>query len=363
MRLLLMLHENPAGSHDDVHRALGRLQNQGTLEAYSVYPYRARMAAGLSRAAVSTEMLDVAEELQPSAILWAHTGDLQVSQTTLDRLLALPSQPVMGYWDGDGYDRFYRPFPRPAREIARRCDVVFVQGLNDIVDSLRRAGSTDIRYVPGCTDDVRYGGALALRQNRDPDYDVVMIGNRKTSRIPFLSRPGARWRAEIVDMLDHRLGTRFAVFGKRWRGPYAKGPIPQAEQGVAYATGRVAVGVNNLHAGYTFSNRLTVAMSCGALIAHNWEVGFDEVFGKSPPLRFFTSTEEAWAALRALLDTDEADLWPERERAREFALSRFTMFHLQEYMTSVLDALRAARAGAGVPAVANPWLARERLWA
>lgn len=102
-------------------------------------------------------------------------------------------------------------------------------------------------------------------------------------------------------------------------------------------------------------------MTCGPILVHNWEPGFDLVFGQAPPLRFFRKTEDACFTARQLLNVAEADIHRERARARELALSRFTLTHVQDYMVTVLRELWQSRlAGIAPHPIPNPWLACDQ---
>jgi hypothetical protein len=352
MRLLVVLHENPVGYHDDWRRALLQLRSEGTLEQYAVVPFAPRQRSGVS----GEEILSAAAELRATGILWCHTSNLEVSGATLSSLRHLPSRPVFGYWEGDMYQWPFKPFARAARRVARAADVVFVPGYSSFSEGLRRSGCADVRYAPSPTDETRYGGALGLR-NATPEFDVVMIGNRVASRAPGKTMPGARERMELVRLFEQRLGPRFAVFGTGWEGRSAQGPIGIREQGDAYAAGHIALGNNHIHAAYCFSNRLPIAMTCGAILVHGREAGFDAVFGRNPPLRFFRDAEDAWSVVRRLLEVSGADLQDQRTRAREFALSRLSMVHVQRYMVAVLSGMWQSHRGHGESdPVPNPWI-------
>lgn len=361
-RLLVLLNENPAGAHDDVHNSLRRLVAAGRLDDHVVIPHAARLADGADERSVAEEVLTTAKSCEATAVLWSHTGSLRIDDGVLGRLRALPNRPVMAYWDNDMYHWFFKPFPREALRIAQLCDVVFACGDSGYVESLSRHDCPDIRYTPSSTDEVRFPiTSVAACHAREYEYDVVLIGNRVRSRLPFKTMPGARERERLVDLFTRRLGRRFAVYGFGWTGASAQGPVPFQEQGRVYRSARLALGNNNLHAGYYFSNRLPIAMSSGCIVVHNWEPGFETVFGEQAPLRLFRTPQSAWQTARRLLNCDEAELEEQRLAAHDLALRRFTMYHVQDYMLRVLSGIRQARDGGDAAPVPNPWLGRERL--
>lgn len=361
MRLLVVLHENPVGSHADLRRALASMESQGSIEEHSIFPFLSRLSSGVSPRAVQREIVAVARDFEPTAVLWCHVGRFHVTQETWASLRGLPSHPVNAYWEGDMYQWPYKPFPTAAMRVAQASDVVFIPGASSFLRSLRRCGCRDVRYAPLPTDPGRFGHAIHLRRS-DPEFDVVLVGNYAASRIPLKTMPGAVWRRRIVKMLERKLGRRFGVFGYGWNGPCAQGPIPHDRQGEAYARSRSSIGVNNLSAAYYFSDRLPVSLTCGAVTLHNWECGLDQVFGQDAPIRFFRTTDEAWKAVRAVLDADEVDLRHERLLGRQLALARFTFTDVQTYMVDVMREIwQSRRVNLPPRTITNPWLHREQL--
>ena len=131
MKLFLILNENPPGSHDDVHRALKRLVDEKELQSFHVYPFLARLSDGKNNNEVVMEIIKISEQFQPTAILWSHIGKLKLKNDALKILGRLDSLPVMGYWDGDIYEKPYKPLPKEIIRLARSCDVVFCQGFGE----------------------------------------------------------------------------------------------------------------------------------------------------------------------------------------------------------------------------------------
>lgn len=356
MRLLLILNENPGGSHDDVHRAIELLKENGILENYLIYPFLAKLADGLSKKEVVKDIINTAKEFTPTTILWSHTGDLRLREEDILTLRALPSMPSMGYWDGDVYQSPYKPLPREITFLASTCDVAFFPGYGEMIHLLKKNGVKDIRYVPLCTDEKRFG---SLRKDDHPIiFDVVMIGNLITSKIPWRKWPGAKGRKELADFFYKKLGKRFAVFGSGWSGPYAMGPIAYKDQNRVNHSSRLALGVNNLHARYFFSDRLPIAMSSGIPLIHNYEYGFEDIFktcGNNG--LFFKSTHEAWEIADKLLARDQGELNVMGLKGRNYALKYLTMYKIMEYMLNELRVYKfALDTKTRVSAGGNPWI-------
>lgn len=355
MRLLVVLNENPPGSHVDTHSALVHLKRAGQLSEYVVFPWLAHFHQGLQAQEIAARILTIASDLGPTAILWAHTSHLRIGPDIISALRNLPSKPALGYWEGDAYERPSKPLPADAAKLAANCDVVFCQSFGATADAFRKAGSRDIRFVPGATDSSRFGKVRT--GHAQIQYDLVLIGNKVWSKLPWRVMPGARWRKELVDVFSARLGERFAVFGAGWSGSSARGPLPFEQQGEAYHKGRLALGVNNLHGMYSFSNRLPIAMSAGVPVIYNYEPGFEQIFPPGCGCFFYRDTDECVALVTTLLRKDQAELDEIGAAAHAFAMSKLSMVKVFEYFIAVLNAGRLRHLSPQTsPTVHNFWL-------
>ena len=236
-----------------------------------------------------------------------------------------------------------------------------MQGDGDFTNLLNKNGCKDIRYVPAPTDTNRFCKLRSLDQ--EIIYDVVMIGNNVTSRIPWRTAPGSRWRKELAEYFFKKLGKRFAVFGYGWKAKYGKGPLPFSEQVNLYHSSRMALGVNNwLGPRYYFSNRLPIALSSGVPVVHNYESGYEEIFKPIEDFFFFKTTAEAWNMTKQLLGKDQNELDKIGLKAHMFAMNRLTATNMMRYMISVLmDYNLAQKKGKEVAITANPWINAPQL--
>lgn len=354
-RLLLLLNEEVPGSHSDVRRAVDALMGEGVLEAATIIPFLALLSLGHSSDEVNTATVDAARTLDATVILWSHAEGLPVSKEVIAHLRRLPSRPTLGHREGDAYCGWYKPLPATQWELFPQCDVLFFPARLRVLKQLRRVGCGDIRYVPSVTDEYRFGVDVAPR--RSPEFDVVTIGNRVSSRVPFRTMPGARERVRLVRRFSREFGARFAVFGEGWSGASAHGGVPFEEQTRAYARGRVVLANANLNAPYSFSNRLPIAMSSGVPVVHSALRGSELLFGERPPLRFFRDEDHALATAKELLSLSQRELDAIGEIARGLALSRFSMRFALRYMVQALESVRSGV----VNAPRNPWLPFEQL--
>ena len=302
MRTLVVLNENPIGSHPDVHEALSVLSAEGVVDAYQVYPFSYHRAQGMPDEEIAAEILDRVSACSVDLIVWMHTGDLDISERNLERIQSVNRGLRMVYWEGDSYHPFHKPVPARMQRIMRRCDRVFLPCGGAIVGQLRRAGVTSLYYAPSCASGTRF--PVVWDAEASHDFDVVMVGNRVASRIPFKTMPGARQRNRNVALLEKRYGSRFAVFGNGWKGPFAQGPIAFDSQATVYASARIAVGVNNSVYPLVFSNRLPIAMACGIPLAYSRNPRFEEIFEEQFLDHMFSTPHQMLHRIDTLLNQE-----------------------------------------------------------
>ncbi len=343
-----MLNEHTAGAHDDVYNALGECINSGEIDSFYVYPFLQKVNNGLSSQKINNEIVQVAEDFQPDLILWSHTIKLKISSETIEKLKSLSSKPQMGYWDGDIYESPFKPLPANVSNLAKNCDVVFCQEFGKMTNLLKDKGCKDIRYVPAATDSDRFN-----RENTsvNKEYDVVLIGNNVINKLPWKRMPGAVYRKKLIEYFYKKLGDRFAVFGSGWKGEYAKGPVNFVDQTKVYQKSRLALGVNNLHSDFYFSNRLPIALTSGVPLLYNYENGLEKLFPQNI-ITFFNSVEDAWTKTKNLLEKNDNELNKIGSEAKQFALENFSMKNNFSYMIQVLKnnfSLQPAK-------IENPWI-------
>jgi hypothetical protein len=332
VKVLIVLNENPLGSHTDLYEAFELLAAEALIEGFDVYPYLLRRSEGLGDADIAAEIHDMARDGLHEVIVWMHTGQLRVLDSALNAIERLPSRPTMMYWEGDAYHPWYRRTPEEMLTIMRHCRLVFVPCGGPMLRVLARAGVGEVRYAPSCTSGKRF--PHVWRAERDYHHDVVMIGNRVGSRIPFRTWPGARMREALVKALERRYGARFAVYGQGWTGPSAQGPCRFDDQGLVYALAKVAIGVDNTRYAWAFSDRLPIAMACGIPLVYNGNPGFRDVFGAEFADTFFEGIGDAITHVDRLLLQDNSSLQLCSARNRRFFETDLSMVVVARHVIS-----------------------------
>lgn len=354
-RLVLLLNELEEGNHDDVRRSIQFLLDDGTLASAEIIAFPALLKAGRSVDDVNQATIDAARRTAATIVMWVHVGEFPVRPSTVRELRRLDSSPALGHWEGDAYHSWFKPLPRVQLTFLPQCDCIFVPGRLAVLPKLRRRGCHDIRYVPSLTDVGRFGGPLPRPYPKE--FDVVMIGNRVSSRRPLGTMPGARQRVHLVRSFGRQFGSRFAVFGDGWSGRSAHGSVPYIDQTHTLARARVVLGNASIDAPLAFSDRLPIAMSSGVPVIHSAVEDSRLLFGQDAPVRFFSSTSDALEAAKDLLARSQRERDEIGLRARDFALEKLTILRGLEYMIHTLESKRGAqeRERTSTP-VMNPWL-------
>jgi hypothetical protein len=332
MRVLVVLNEYPPGSHPDMYEAFDRLAESGIIGSYRVYSHLLARARGLSDARISGEILELVQDGRYDLVLWMHTRTLGVTDATLQAIERMPQRPLMAYWEKDSYHPLFDPMPRAMLTIMRHCVRVFVPCGGPLLATLRRAGVSEVRFAPSTTSGTRF---LPLWNAAGPfEHDIVLIGNRVSSRIPFKTMPGARKRQFLVRALERRFGSRFAVYGTGWQGPSARGPCGYDDQQRVNASARIAIGANNSTYPFVFSDRLPIALACGVPLLYGRNPGFDKVFGPHLANRFFDSIPQAIALAEALLTSDDGSVTAESRANRAFLEENLSAELVARYVIS-----------------------------
>ena len=306
MRVLLVLNENPLGSHPDLYELFDRLSTDGVISGFDVVPYSLMRAEGHHDQHIVGHILDTLRAGGHELIVWMHTLSLDVDSASLDQIIALPQKPSMVYWEGDSYHTVYNPMPRAMRRLVSRCDHAYFMCGGSVVRSL--GGSTcEVRYAPSCASGTRFPHVWEAHDSSD-DASIVMIANSNQSRIPIRRWPGGRERVRIVAALERRYGTRFAVYGSGWRGRSARGPCEFNDQVAVYRRAVVAVGADNSTLPLAFSNRLPIALAVGIPLLYNDVSSSDDVFPTEMQNIFYHDEAHLFQRIDALLDSDSSDL-------------------------------------------------------
>ncbi|MFI8288293.1 hypothetical protein EAO71_33065 [Streptomyces sp. ms191] len=261
-------------------------------------------------------------------------------------LRGLGSPPVV-VWEGDAWGGRKR---LKARNLAwlRHADVVFSVALGAQAELLRRACGREVRYVPHVT-------PLCFAESPDPGNaprGVALVGSRLTfCGVALIADDGQRGR--LARALARVPGCELSIYGRGWRGPHARGPVPYDDQLAVMRRALITVGWDRYrgHAGY-FSDRLPIALSAGRVHVTSRQPDLDWLPGPENGLHLADTPREGAERVRELLGTDPGGLLAAGARGGAWARAHLTELHALRHMLAGRLPVPAPRSGPW-PAIAS----------
>ena len=321
--LLFLPNERTEGDQIGPREAFSELAREGELSRYDTFSYL--IEAQRHGAPAGLEILrDLVARTRPDVLLWQHVSTFPVTAPFLVALRAASPGTHLVYHEGDVYGRWAKRLPSPVRVLMAAADTVALVGAGEFAALARSVGARRVVYSPSSADTVRFGRPWTPTSTRE--FDVVMIGNRATSRLPWGRLPGAASREALVRALGRRYGRRFGVFGRGWK-EFAgnQGPVAYDAQEPAQRRAWVTVNWNHFHTveGF-FSDRLPISLLSGVPHVTNYQPGYEVVFGTDAPLRWARTVDELLTQLEALLNLGPEATIALGRRAQAFGRERFT---------------------------------------
>lgn len=351
MKIFVVLNEPKPKAHFDVYNAFSLLVEKGVISDYKIFSFLHELKNGNTNDEVVTHILDNINEYNPEFILFSHTGGLKFSREQLRRIRNDNPNTVFAYRDGDIYHPFFKPMPKEIIQLLEICHVSFWCG-SDFYTKKMFNRQYDVRYVPSVADPMRFSRVL----NNDKIYDVVMIGNYVSSKLPFKTMPGSRSRMKLAEYLYNKLGRRFAVFGEGWGNKeYCNGPISFDSQSNIYSKSQMTIAINNLHADYYFSNRFPIALSSGIIILNNNERGLNNLLQMINYPYLFNNMDEAWSLVKKILKKTQNEKEDELYKYMSFSNTKMTMEYALNYMIDVMKCYYKPKIKSQRD-ITNPWI-------
>ena len=334
-RLLYIPNEDEFGQQRAPRRAFEGLLDKGDLEAYRAFALPFEFTARGSTTRALRDLEAIATDLQPTLVLWQHIYDAPMSARFHRRIRNLESQPLIAFQDLDPWGWVRKSLPRASRRLARHSDVVYLSGLGSFERIVRFRGARRVRYTQHGYDPERFG--LPWDPSMDRSFDVVMIGNRITSRIPGRRMPGNRTRERLAEMLHDSFGSRFACFGAGWEGfPFDRGPVRYEDQDLANRSAWVTVAWDHFTpTPFYSSDRLPIALASGVVHVTSYQPGYEAMFPPQHGLFWATSVREAVEIVSWLLQQPRQYLLDQGARAAEFARARLNQH--EQVVTLLVD--------------------------
>lgn len=345
LRLLHLPNEEVEGFQVGPREAFEALSREGSLAAYEAYSFLIE-AARLGITVALEKLVEQARRFRPDVVIWQHVSRFPVDAAFLRYMNAECGNPFVVYHEGDVFGRWIKPLPASVKAFAACADLISLVGLGPLADLFSRHGARRIVLSPHSFDSRRFG--QPWQPTRDRRWDVVMIGNRVQSRIPFKRMPGSKERVDLADELFRRLGGRFAVYGCNWGNrPYAQGPLPFDRQVDCVRSSWVTVSWDHFHdVPYYFSDRLPIALAAGVPHVTNRQPGYETFFRDAAGLVHAPGVIGVADAVSALLSRPRRELLDLGEQAKLFAYERLSARRVYaDLITVVAEQMRGCNRG------------------
>lgn len=339
----------------DTYRAM---EAAGELAAFGYLTPRATTAARGQDASLR-ELMEEGRLFRPDVLLVATANGFGHSPAWVRNLIESARKPTVIYWEGDPWHRWAKPVNRSMASWLAVADVVFTSARRPHVSLFRRAGASDVRFLPQTYCHVMFSHAEQWEPPAmtSPQYDAVMVGGR-LAHLGGLSRiPGASGRARLVRMLQRDRDLRLAVYGHGWSGPGAMGVLPFAEQVRAIRESLTSCIWDHFprHESYA-SNRLAISMVAGRPHVTTAHDNFDWITSPRDGLFVERSVSAVARRVHELAQASPSDLLALGRRAHQWARERLSDRMSARFMLGAVneDFLR------GLPE--EPWLRLASEW-
>lgn len=255
-------------------------------------------------------------------------------------LRGLGSPPVV-VWEGDAWGGRKR---LRAQNVAwfRHADTVYSVALGAQAELLRRAGRRPVRYVPNVAP------LCFAEAPEEPGLPrgVALVGSRLTYfGIELIADD--RERTRLAAKLSRLPSCELSVYGRGWRGPHARGPVPYDDQLGAMRRALITVGWDRFrgYSGY-YSDRLPIALCAGRVHVASRQPDLDWLAGgPKDGLHLMDSPREAAERVRDLIAAGPERLLADGAGGRAWVRTHLTELHALRHMLAHHLPVPAPRSG------------------
>lgn len=346
MRLLVLYQaRNPSLDQPGYYDGFERMRADGRLEAHASIAYVGRAEAD-GWAALGDQAVRAAYEMDADAVFLQFFHARMPDPTGwIQKIKSLPSRPLLFSSLGDGFGRWSRRVPQSFRVASALSDVSFLTGMGYTARELEAGGAKNLVLMPNGCCQVRFSREPDLSEH-DPEFDVVFVGNRTSSRNPLsYERWTARKRSKLVKAFTRRYGKRFGLFGKAWQGNDSwQGPVPYAQQHECYRRSSVVLGgMPGAYSDYYTSDRVFIACASGVPFVDFWVKGVDQLLEPGRDWWLGHSVEDMLRLCDMLLATPGPDRLKYAGATRRRVLNHHTQYHRCVEMIEIAKLLHQAR--------------------
>jgi hypothetical protein len=338
LRVLLLTNEDYVGQLPGQRDSFACLEREGGIEAFwSEAPLALARSVGERNAA--RELVELIRTARPSVVVQNTPRGFAFTDDWFDAVAALPTPPILVYWEGDAWARWTKPVPPETRVWWRRADLVFTVAIGKQRRLIERLGGRDVRFVPNTYDHVLFGREEATEppMGEEPT-DVAVIGNWWGNRF-FISRlRGARQRLQLVRRLQRDPEIPLAVYGQNWTGRGARGPVPYTDQAAVARTALITANWDH-YADYagSYSDRLPNLLLAGRAHVGTLHPSLEWLPGPETGLFLESTVDAAVRRVRDLLRRPRAEVLELGLAAHRWVRYRLSHREMARYMLGSVD--------------------------
>ncbi len=361
-RILFLPNESGDGLQWGFRGGLRALAERGQISgAHAVSLLRdVRSGGGESARQFVVEMI---AEVQPDVVWFQHVAGAGLTPDHY-RQWRQAADFVLVYQEADAFDRWRKRLPQEAADAGRAADIVYVSGTGELMSNFTRRGCTDVRWLAQGFDPDTFSvpadaGTTAETDPLDRDFDVVVVANYGSSRVPWRGHPGQKERARAITLLDRHFGERMVLYGSGWELQSAHGRVDYRAQGGAIRGAWVSAiwDFYPMEPRY-FSDRLAISLATGGIHFTTLHPGYEDILPLDEGFLHAAATPELM--IEAIESFLESTTPPERvelaRKGRAFAAEHLSQHVITGQVVTEATALAQSRgasfsAAHGVPLV------------
>jgi hypothetical protein len=338
LRVLLLTNEEADGDQPGQRDGFARLEAEDGVESVAWAPPW-MIAKSKGKLGALREILEIIRATRINVIVLTTPSGFPFTEDWFRAVAAVPSGPILLYWEGDAWGSWRKPIPSEMRLCWNAADVVFTVAVGKQQELIQRLGARDVRFVPNTYDHILYGEEEANEPATSGDYsDVAVIGNWWGNRYVISRMPGARQRFRLVRGLQKDRRIPLAVYGRNWTGRGVRGPIPLDEQAAVARRALMTANWDHFpdYAAY-YSDRLAIQLLAGRAHVTTLHPQSEWLPGPETGLFLEPTVDAAIRRVRELLERPREEVLELGLAAHRWARHRISHRELALYMLGAVD--------------------------
>lgn len=325
IRLFHLLNEVNEGDQVGPRDSAFKLLKQNKIHGYYPFSFLVEEKKTSNWENVLQEIINKIIEFKPNIILASHIGNHFFPEWFFSHLESgLGYKPLYAYDERDVFGIIRKPVPKAVIQYLRKCDAIFLVATGDYAKRLKKYTKGVVYYLPNVVSLKTFD--KSWKPTYDRLFDVVMIANNYSSKLPLLSMPGVNDRKILANKLHSKFGDKFGLFGSGWEGKAKNlGPIKFNDQVEIIRHSWLSIGYDHFpDYDLYFSNRLPIAMISGVLHVTKKKPGLENLFTDFKHCVFFDTVEEAIDLCATLIKLPKTDLIKMGEFGSDLIRNKFT---------------------------------------